>query len=1188
MDEFNDLFDDHLFDIDKAKGKTIKLKDGERRMVSIIFADVKGFTALSEKIDHEDIQSLMDHIMKIFSHSIEIHGGYVDKYTGDQIMGLFGAKVASEVDTERAISCGLDIISKLNKFNQIASTSDKYKKNKIDLSIRVGINTGMVTTGKIGKEREGDYTVYGDSVNLASRMESNAPVNSIMIPDYTMNLVKNSFEFIDNGEINVKGKTEPISVYIVESKKDKKILHVSPFVGRDEELEQLNKIYLKCNKYIKTGMTDKMTIVGMHSEAGVGKSRLVYEFLSKQVNLDIDLYSMGSCSNVSSQPYNLFITLIKDSFEISILDNKEVIKDKIESGIKHLISLNPGRDKQLHDSKVFLALLLGVKYDDERLNDKKEIVNHIRISIRIFIECLCNKANEKNCAFIIIMEDIHWIDNMSMQTLEYLLQTFNIQGKRDSSNLSVPLFICTYRTEHLLSEKITSNSIFIDTILKPLNKESSLELIEQLTNDINLNDKKIIELYEKSSGNPFFIEEWVSLIKEKNISDKVDRSRELIDDYSIPNTLNSLILSRIDSLEKDLRLLLQKATIIGEEFFLKILSLLEHKLGLKEDIKEPVDNLESENFIQHFLKQIDQYKFKHILTRDVAYSTILKSNRRILHKSVAEVIEESFSDIIEKFYYELAVHYDHAQKYDKAINYLEKSGDKFQYLLDMENALLCYKRIIEIFNEQNMKKNNIYYLAQSQIGKIYGFLGETNKSISLLNSLINNKDEISKAILAKIYLYIGDVYENKRENDLSLENYNNSFELSKELNNNDLSAELNRCIGIIMMNTGHFDKALKYYKKHMNHFVKEKNKVQVATITGNIGLIHFHQGKLDESYNFFEKQHQICEELDSKQLLQHALGNMALINNIKGEYKSAIAKFDDILTICEDINDIISISNTLGNIGIAYKNIGEYDMAIKQYEMQLSIAEKSQFNSHICSANTNMGVSYYHKGNFKKSYEFYQKSEKIINKINDKNQESILYGNKGMLLFDMGKLDDALNEYQKSYDIFSSLNNIRGEALIHLERAKILFYKNNLIDSEKEIIKSCKIFESIGDLPNYSKSLIQYSKIDRKLNKIDEANKHIKQAYDISYKIKLDNFINEANVEQEIINMYKYNNPENLLSLIHTSSLKLGDELVAYIHYNLWQHDNLESSKKSALNLYSSLYKKFPKKIYEDYINDLS
>ena len=1188
MNEFNDLFDDHLFNIDKAKDKTTKLKEGERRMVSVLFADVKGFTALSEKLDHEDIQSLMDHIMKIFSHSIEVHGGYVDKYTGDQIMGLFGAKVASEVDTERAISSGIDMIQKLEKFNQIASASKKYHNTKIDLSIRVGINTGMVTTGKIGKEREGDYTVYGDTVNLASRMESNAPVNSIMIPAYTMNLVKTSFVFKDNGEIKVKGKEEPISVYLVNSKKDKKVSHISPFVGREQEFKELSRIYGKCNKYIKVGMIDKLTMVGIHAEAGVGKSRLIHEFLSQTINLDVDLYSMGSCSNISSQPYNLFVSLIKDSFGISIIDNKDTTKQKIESGIEHLISLNQGKDKELNDAKVFLAFLLGIKYDDNRLNDKEEVINHIRISIRVFIESLCRKANTKNSAFIIIFEDLHWIDSMSLQTIEYLLQTFNIQDKRNYSSLAIPLFICTYRNEYLVSKTILSECNFIDTMLNPLTEDSSLELIEELTNDMNLEEKKMLELYQKSNGNPFFIEEWVSLIKEKDISETVDRSRELIEDYSIPNTLNSLILTRIDTLEKDLKLLLQKATIIGEEFFLKILSLLEEKLGMKKDIKKPVDNLETENFIQHFLKQIDQYKFKHILTRDVAYSTILKSNRKILHKSVAEVIEENFPDILEKFYYDLALHYDHAENYDKALKYLNKSGEKFQSFVDMKKSLLCYQRIKEIYKQQNMKQDDMYFKSLSQIGKIYGHLGMTDEAISILKSIITNKSNVEKSTLSNVYLYLADVYENRRENDLSLENYNISLELSTELEDDDSIAKLKRCIGIIMMNTGKFDSALDYYKEHMDYFIKSNNKKQIALISGNIGGIYLHQGKFEDADKFFDKQRQLCEELDSKQLLQQALGNMALINNIKGEYESAIAKFDEILIICEDINDTINISNTLGNIGIGYKNIGQYDMAIKQYKMQLSIAKKSNYNRHICSAYTNLGVAYYEKGDFEISNEFYNKSEKIAIKIDDKNEESMLYGNKGMLYFDMGKTDESLKEYDKAQGIFISLNNIRGQALIYLEKSNVLYHKNNMKKAEGEILQCLKIFKNIGDLPNYCKALIHNAKINKQLENIDNAYGFIEEACDIASKVKIDKFINESFIEKEIIKMYKNKDSESLISFVDDKDSNLNNELIAYIHLNIWKYNNAETSKTIALDLYTQLYKDFPKYTYKNYIDDLS
>ena len=159
MEDFNQLFDDSLLNIDKVQDKTIRLKEGERRMVAILFADVKGFTALSESLDHEEVQTLVDQLMKIFSHCVELHGGYVDKYTGDQIMALFGAKKASEVDTQRSVNTAMFMLKKLAQFNQILKKSDKYKDLNIDLSLRIGINTGMVTTGAVGKEREGDLSL---------------------------------------------------------------------------------------------------------------------------------------------------------------------------------------------------------------------------------------------------------------------------------------------------------------------------------------------------------------------------------------------------------------------------------------------------------------------------------------------------------------------------------------------------------------------------------------------------------------------------------------------------------------------------------------------------------------------------------------------------------------------------------------------------------------------------------------------------------------------------------------------------------------------------------------------------------------------------------------------------------------------------------------------------------------------
>jgi predicted ATPase len=1030
--------------------------------------------------------------------------------------------------------------------------------------------------------------VYGDAVNLASRMESNAPVDSVMIPEYTMNLVKGSFLFKDNGDILVKGKEKPISVYLVESKKDKKVSHVSPFVGRDDDMGKIESLYNKCNKSIKNSMTEKLMFLGVSAAAGIGKSRLVYEFLDRTIGLDMDLYSSGSCSNISSQPYNLFISLIKDSFGISILDNSNTTREKLESGINYLNSLNPNKEVQLNEAKVFLGLLLGIKYEDERLNDKNEMMNHIRISIRIFIECLCRKANNKNSAFIIVLEDLHWIDNMSLETIEYLIQTFNIQDKRDKNSIAVPLFIATYRKEFKVSSLIELECNFKNILLNPLEKKSAFELIKVLTKDIILGESKISELYVKSNGNPFFIEEWVSLIKEKDISETIDRSRELVDEYSIPNTLNSLILSRVDSLEKDLKLLLQKATIIGEEFFLKILSLLENKLGFKNDIQQPVDNLETEDFIQHYMKQIDQYKFKHILTRDVAYSTILKSNRKILHKSVANVIEENFPDIIEKFYYDLAIHYDHAEEYLLAINYLEKSGNQFKNLIDMKNALQCFNRAIKIIESEKIDLDTRYYRICNEIGDINTYLGNTNKAVEDFNKLLKDSKLIDKNLLIQVYHNLGNAYGDIGENKLALDQYEKSISLAKDLNNDDMLAKNDRVKGVIMMSLGDFDKSLVLYKQHMKHFIKSNNQYELGIVSGNIGSIYLYQGQLDKACKFFEKQVEICKKIDSKQLLQLGLGNIALIENIKGKYESAIAKFDEILMICQDINDQISISNTIGNIGIGYKNIGEYDKAIKQYEMQLEIAKKSNYKKHICSANTNLGVVYYNKGDFDQANIHYDKSEELINDIDDKNEKSMLYGNKGILYVAIGEFNKALIQYNKSQEIFSSLDNIRGESLVSFEKSKILYYQKKYAESHEQISKSFKIFKQIGDLPNYSKSLILSSKIKREMKDLDSALIDINKGYDAACKINSDDLINESSIEKEIIEMYRSGDSDKILALTVSKDSDFSETNIAYIHFNLWKYANIESSKSIALKLYKHLYKNSPTYLYKNYIDLLS
>ena len=430
------IFTDDIFTQDPLASiieeKTIQLKEGERRTVSILFADLKGFTAMSEMLDPELVQSTIDKIMSVFTKVIKNHGGYVDKYSGDEVMALFGAKVASEVDTERAIRAGLQMLENLNKFNQYMKTQKEFSGIDKPLAIRIGINTGLVTTGKIGEGREGDFTVYGDSVNLASRLESNAPVNSIMVPESIEKMLVDHFEFLDQGNIKVKGKTDPISVFTVGKIKDStsvvEVNYLTKFVGREEELTELKTSYQIAIDNI--GKDESCSaIIAIRASAGIGKTRLVHEFIFQSLsNSSTSKYlSIGKATNVTGQPFFTFLSLFRHYFHISEIDSSIVIAEKIKNGYNKLGEHFEEKDREiLSESKPMIGFLFGLLSDDGRLNNKgKDLQSHIHIAIFQLLRCMTLRCNQSSIPMVFILEDLHWIDDASLEALKFIITGFS-------------------------------------------------------------------------------------------------------------------------------------------------------------------------------------------------------------------------------------------------------------------------------------------------------------------------------------------------------------------------------------------------------------------------------------------------------------------------------------------------------------------------------------------------------------------------------------------------------------------------------------------------------------------------------------------------------------------------------------------------------------------------------------------
>jgi class 3 adenylate cyclase len=626
------------------------LDAGERKIVTAVFADIKGSMELMQDRDPEEARSIIDPALQLMIAAVRHYDGHVVQSTGDGIFALFGAPLAHEDHPQRALYAALRLQNAIRGYS-----AKLVADGGTPLEARVGVNSGEVVVRTLATaDGHAEYTPIGHTANLASRMEAIAPTGSIAITEHTRRLVEGFFQLKSHGPTRVKGLFDSINVYEVTGLgplrtrlQQAAARGLSKFVGREREMDAIRHA-------LEQAKTGHGQIVAAIAEAGVGKSRLFYEFKATSQSGCTVLEAL-SISHGKASAYLPVIDLLRSYFRIANEDDERARREKVAGKVTML-------DRSLEDTLPYLFNLLGIVNSDDPLVQMDGQVKKRRTLEAIKRILLRESLNQ---ALIVFFEDLHWIDEQTQELLNLLA---------DSIGTSKILLLVNYRPEY--RHEWTHKTYYTQLRLDPLAKENAREMLTALIGPgSELSPLKRL-IIDRTEGNPFFMEEIVQALFEegalvRNGEIKLTRS---LNEVRIPATVQVILTARIDRLPQPEKELLQTVAVLGKEFTLSLVRATATAIGA--ELEQSLACLQSAEFIYEQPAMGDtEYTFKHALTQEAAYNSILVDRRKQIHERAAQTIETLHAGERSEIVDELARHYGRSGNVPKAIEYLQHSGD---------------------------------------------------------------------------------------------------------------------------------------------------------------------------------------------------------------------------------------------------------------------------------------------------------------------------------------------------------------------------------------------------------------------------------------------------------------------------------------------------------------------------------
>lgn len=899
--------------------------EGERKQVTVVFADIKGSMELIADRDPEEARKLLDGVLNRMMEAVHRYEGTVNQLLGDGIMALFGAPLAHEDHAVRACYAALRMQETVARYGD-----ELQRSHGVPVQIRVGLNSGEVVVRSISSDLHMDYTAVGQTTHLAARMEQMAKPGSVLMTVKTFRLAEGFVRVRTLGPVPVKGLADPVEVFeLVGAEPTQTRLltaaarGLTRFVGRQAELEALRQA-------LERGRGGQGQVVALVGEAGVGKSRLFWEFIHSPRTHGWLVLETSSVSYGKATPYLPVTDLLKAYFQIGDRDEGRYIRERLTG---KLLTLDRALEPTL---PAFLALLeLPVEDPQWQALDPPQRRQCTLDSVKALL--LRESRVQPLC---LVFEDLHWIDSETQALLDSLIESL--------PTAPILLFVNSRpEYQYRWGQKTYYTQLRVD----PLPSESADELLRTLLGeDPGLQPLKRL-LIERTEGNPFFLEESVRTLIETQALVGARGAYGLAKDLpaiQVPATVQAILAARIDRLPPEEKQLLQSASVIGKDVPFPLLNAIAELP--EEALRRGLDHLRAAEFLYETnLFPEPEYTFRHALTHEVAYASLLHERRRVLHARIVEAIERLYADRLAEHVERLAGHALRGEMWDKAVRYLRQAGAKAVAVCADQEAVAFYERALEALKNLPESPERIGQAIDIRL-ELRAPLWRLGR-LDRLFELFHDAEQLAQSLgdprrLDKIYAFLVQYYWAKAEYPRAIEYGERGLIAANQLNDVALRVTGNLYLGHAYHGLGDHARAVEYLIQNLEllegqaafeRFGLSGLPYVISCAWAVVSLAEL--GQFDRGLEYARRGTRVAEAANHPYSLAAIRTAEGYLRARRGEPEAAIALLEPVLEICRSKNFAGWTMRSATALGIAYAHAGRIAEAIPLHQEAIRLQE---------------------------------------------------------------------------------------------------------------------------------------------------------------------------------------------------------------------------------------------------------